>query len=106
MIKIVFVEHSGTRHDVEAKRGDSLMQAALDHGVPDILGDCGGCCSCATCHAYIDPAWAERLPPRSEDEAMMLEGALEPRDTSRLACQVSVSEALDGMVVHLPARQI
>lgn len=105
MPAIVFVESTGTHHVVEAAPGESLMQAATSNMVPGILADCGGSCTCATCHAYIDAPWAERLPPPSADEALMLDGALHPRPTSRLTCQVQMSPGLDGIVVHLPVSQ-
>ena len=73
MVKIRFIEHDGTEHLVEGEVGNSLMQTARDNLVHGIIGDCGGNCSCATCHGYVDPAWFDRLPPRSEDESVMLD---------------------------------
>lgn len=105
MTRIVFIEHDGNEHHIEAEDGQTLMQVAVDNLVPGIVGDCGGSCSCATCHAYIGNEWLTYLPPRGEDENMMLEGVLEPRDNSRLACQVNICAELDGMVVELPERQ-
>lgn len=105
MAKIVFVDHLGKHYVTEAAVGRSLMQVALDHAVPGILGDCGGACSCATCHAYIDLSWADQLPPKSETETFMLEAALDERPTSRLCCQIKVQTELDGLVVELPAEQ-
>jgi 2Fe-2S ferredoxin len=106
MPKVVFIDPAGVRHDVEAPAGKNLMQVALDHSVPGILGDCGGACSCATCHGYVDPAWAGRLPGRSETEVFMLEGVPEPRETSRLCCQLRASAELDGIVIQLPQEQV
>lgn len=103
---VTFIEPNGTSHRIEAPNQRSLMQIAMDNGVTGILGDCGGSCSCATCHGYIDPSWASRLPPISETEAFMLEGVPEPRDTSRLCCQLRMGPELDGIVVHLPAEQV
>ncbi|MBV8063186.1 MAG: 2Fe-2S iron-sulfur cluster binding domain-containing protein [Nevskia sp.] len=105
MTRLVYIEHNGTEHVVEAQDGKSVMQNALDQLVPGIVGDCGGCCTCATCHGYVDPAWAERLPPKSEDENMMLEGALAVQPNSRLTCQIVVAPQLDGLVVRLPESQ-
>ena len=105
MPAIHFIEHGGTRHDVEGTEGASVMRAALDNGVPGIVGDCGGFLSCATCHAYVDDAWFARLPPRSEEEAIMVECAIDVRPTSRLACQINMTAELDGLIVHLPAMQ-
>lgn len=105
MPKIVFIEANGTQHVVEGKTGESLMLAATGHLVPGILADCGGCCSCATCHAYIEAPWNSRIPPPSADESAMLDGALHIRSSSRLCCQVQMSEALDGIVVQIPESQ-
>ena len=106
MPKVVFIDPTGTRHDVEAPAGKNLMQVALDNSVPGILGDCGGACSCATCHGYVDPSWTDRLPPRSETEVFMLEGVPEPRGSSRLCCQLRASAELDGIVIELPDEQV
>lgn len=105
MPKIVFIEANGKQHVVEGRTGESLMLAATSHMVPGILADCGGCCSCATCHAYIEPPWSALIPPPSSDESCMLDGALHTRETSRLTCQVQMSPALDGIVVQLPETQ-
>jgi len=78
---------------------------ALDNAVPGILGDCGGSCSCATCHAYVDAHWADKLPAISETETFMLEGVPDPRENSRLCCQIKMQVALDGIVVQLPEVQ-
>ncbi len=104
---ITFIQHDGAEHPIEATEGSSLMQAAVDQSVPGILGDCGGNCACATCHAYIEPSWQPRLEAASADESMMLSCAAEPpRDNSRLLCQIVVNDQLDGMVVHLPENQL
>ena len=105
MPEVTYIEHGGAVHTVEARLDRSLMQTALDHGVPGILGDCGGTCSCATCHAYVDAAWLDKLEPKSETEIFMLEGVPEPRPESRLCCQIRMSEALGGIVLRLPEEQ-
>ena len=102
MTKIVFIEHNGTEHVVEADVGRSLMQAAVDNLVPGIVADCGGSCSCATCHRFIGEPW---LPAPQADEKSLLEGLLETHDNSRLTCQISITPALDGLVVRLPKSQ-
>ena len=102
MPKIIFIEPNGRQHVVEAAVGKPLMQVAVDNLLPGIAGDCGGCCSCATCHAYVDDAWADKLPPKQEDEVMMLEGVLDLKPNSRLTCQFEVKPELDGLVLHLP----
>ena len=105
MPKIVFIEASGKEHVVEARAGESVMLAATGNLVPGILADCGGSCTCATCHAYLDERWAGKAPPVGEDEAMMLDGALDVRPNSRLTCQVNVTDELDGAIFRLPASQ-
>lgn len=105
MTRIKYVEFNGAEHIVEAEDGKSVMQTAVDSMLPGILGDCGGSCSCATCHVYVDPAWAGKLPPQSADEAMMISGALSAQDNSRLGCQITVQPELDGLVVRLPETQ-
>lgn len=106
MTTITFVEFNGTEHRVEAEDGKSVMKNAIDNSVPGILGDCGGCCTCATCHGYIDPAFLPRLAPKSPDEEAMLDGVLELKDNSRLTCQITVSPVVEGLIVRLPASQI
>ncbi len=102
---ITYVEHNGARHSLTLKPGVSLMQGAISHNVPGIDADRGGACACATCHIFVDAAWADRLGERNAMEASMLEFAEGVRETSRLACQITVSDALDGLVVHLPEAQ-
>ena len=102
---VTYIEHNGGEHRVQAQVGRNFMQIALDNGIAGILGDCGGSCSCGTCHGYVDAQWAGKLPPISETEAFMLEGVPEPRPTSRLCCQLRMQPELDGIVVHLPEEQ-
>ncbi len=106
MPKAVFIDHAGAAFEVDAPLNKSLMQVALDNGVPGILGDCGGSCSCATCHGYVDERWASQLPPQSETEIFMLEGVPERHENSRLCCQIRMTPELDGIVVRLPAEQV
>jgi 2Fe-2S ferredoxin len=105
MPSVTFVEHTGQVHTVDAPLARSLMQIAIDSGVPGVLGDCGGACSCATCHGYIDARWSPELPPVSESESFMLDAAIDRRGDSRLCCQIRMTAALDGLVVRLPAEQ-
>jgi ferredoxin, 2Fe-2S len=106
MPKVTFIEHSGVEHQVEGEAGKSLMQIAVDNGVPGILADCGGSATCGTCHCYIDPQWSLRVPKAGLDESVVLEGLLDTRATSRLTCQVVLTPELDGIVVSLPASQL
>lgn len=106
MVQITFVEHDGNRHVVEAAAGMTLMEAARDDDVRGILAECGGACSCSTCHVYVAPEWVERLPAISALEQDMLDFAHEPDPArSRLSCQIKLTEALDGLLVDLPERQ-
>lgn len=105
MPKITFVEPSGESVVVDAEAGSSIMQTAQNNGINGILGDCGGACSCATCHCYIPESHSDRFPPPGEVELAMLEMAIDLRESSRLSCQLEVTDALDGLVVTLPQSQ-
>jgi ferredoxin, 2Fe-2S len=107
MPDITYIEADGTRHQVSVADGESVMHGAVYNDIPGIVGECGGGLACATCHCYVDDAWAGRVGgPASRDEADMLESAVaEIRPTSRLSCQIMVSDALDGLIVHLPTAQ-
>ncbi len=105
MPKITYMEQDGTRHDVEAKVGETVMEAAVRNQVPGIEADCGGACACATCHVYVDEAWTGTTGNPSEMEEDMLDFAYEVRQNSRLSCQLRVSEEFDGLVVTTPERQ-
>lgn len=105
MPTVTFVLKDGSHRHVQAAIGTSVMKAALDNGVVGIEAECGGCLTCATCHAYVDPEWFDRLPARSPDEEVMVECAIDVRPTSRLTCQITLTDALDGIVVHVPQSQ-
>jgi 2Fe-2S ferredoxin len=101
MPKMIFVEPDGTRREVDAPVGLSVLEVAHKHGV-DIEGACEGSLACSTCHVIVDPAWIGKLTPPTEDEEDMLDLAFGLEETSRLGCQIVISEALDGLVVRLP----
>jgi 2Fe-2S ferredoxin len=103
--KIIFIEHSGERHAVHASHGISLMEAAVNEGVPGIGGDCGGACACGTCRVHIEQDWIHKVGTASEVEEAILECASDPAENSRLSCQIEVVPELDGLVVRLPASQ-
>ena len=105
MTDIVIIEHNGTEHKVKADIGQSVMQVAQEHMIPGILADCGGNCSCATCHVYVDAAWQSRVPPPSQNETEMIECALHVTAQSRLSCQVKIVPELDGLIVRMPESQ-
>lgn len=106
MTHITFIEHDGTVRAVHAEPGTTLMQAGRDQGVAGILGECGGCLTCGTCHGYVDAAWLSRLPQPSEDEMLTLSGLLHVEQNSRLTCQIVATPELDGLVLRLPASQM
>ena len=107
MPKITYIEHNGTRHEADVALGMTVMEGARDNGIPGIDADCGGACACSTCHVYVSPEWVDRLPPRDPMEEDMLDFAYEPDpERSCLTCQLKVTEALDGLVVQMPERQI
>lgn len=105
MAKITYIEFDGTEHVVDVKSGLSVMEGAVKNNIPGIDADCGGACACATCHVYVEPDWLDRTGERSDMEQSMLSFAAVTQDNSRLSCQVSVSDALDGLVVRLPDGQ-
>lgn len=106
MTKVTFIEYNGTEHVVEAENGLSLMKAAVNNLVPGIDADCGGECSCATCHVYVDAAWIGKVGLPQGQEATMLDLAPERGETSRLSCQIKVSDAIEGIVVRIPQFQM
>ena len=105
MPKITFRTHDGEENIVDAKIGQSVMEAAVGNGVPGIDADCGGACACATCHVYADPAHSGTLPAPADTESSMLEFADNVRPNSRLSCQIEVTEKLDGLVFETPPSQ-
>ena len=105
MAKVTYVEHDGTEHTIEVKNGMSVMEGAIKNNVPGIDADCGGACACATCHVYVDEAWREKAGKASAMEESMLDFAEAVEPNSRLSCQIRVSDALDGLIVRLPANQ-
>ena len=106
MIRILFIQPDGREQAVQARPGQSVMQAAIGAMVPGITADCGGACTCATCHGYVDEAWVARVPPASADEAEMIDaGCLDVLPSSRLTCQIKVDEQLDGLVIRIPPAQ-
>jgi 2Fe-2S ferredoxin len=105
MAKITYVEHSGATHTVDVKTGLSVMEGAVKNNIPGIDADCGGACACATCHVYVDEAWLSKTGEKSAMEESMLDFAENVEPNSRLSCQISVSDALDGLTVRMPESQ-
>lgn len=107
MPTITYVDSRGASQAIAVENGDNVMHGAVYNGVEGIIGECGGGLACATCHCYVDDAWTNAVGgPSSQDEIDMLEStASEVRPTSRLACQITVSDEMDGLIIHLPERQ-
>jgi 2Fe-2S ferredoxin len=105
MTKITFIDPNGTSHETDASNGATVMETAIMNGVPGIIAECGGACTCATCHVYVDEAWTDVVGGPSVMEEDMLDFAWEVKPNSRLSCQIKVRDELDGLVLHVPARQ-
>lgn len=106
MAKAIYISHDGTRHELDVAEGVSLMQAAVSNGIYDIVGDCGGSASCATCHVYVNEAFQDKVAAPSTREVEMLEcAAAEVKTNSRLCCQIVMSQDLDGIMVDIPETQ-
>ena len=105
MPKIVFVRPNGSKVEIDAADGDSIMSTAVDNDIDEIVGECGGAAACGTCHCYVDKAWRQRTKPPEDAESAMLECVISPNDDSRLSCQIEMSDELDGIVIHLPESQ-
>jgi 2Fe-2S ferredoxin len=103
MTKVTVISRNGEGREIEAENGLSLMEVIRDNGFDELLALCGGCCSCATCHVHIDPAFSDRLPKMTADEDDLLDSTDHRNETSRLSCQIPVSDALDGMIVTIAA---
>ena len=105
MPKITYITHTGESFDVDAETGSTVMEAALKNSVPGIDAECGGACACATCHVYVDDAWFAKTGAAEAMEEDMLDFAHEIKPSSRLSCQIRVSDELDGLIIRLPETQ-
>lgn len=105
MTTIIYVEHSGKEHTIDVENGKTVMQGAVESFVDGIIGECGGCCSCATCHVIVSDKWFEKVGGPNETEIGMLEAVPEPQLTSRLSCQIKVTDELEGLIVQMPEEQ-
>ena len=106
MAKIIYTEHNGKEHIVEVQNGLTVMEGAVQNDIPGIDADCGGSMSCATCHVYVKEDWYDKLPKNEMGEDDMLDQAYEPNSSSRLSCQIMVSDELDGLSVYMPEKQV
>ena len=105
MPKITYIEHNGKSHTLEVANGLTVMEGAVQNDIPGIDADCGGSCACATCHVYVEKKWFDKLPNKESAEEDMLDMAYEPKKFSRLSCQITVEDNLDGLVVKMPSKQ-
>src|ERR1700733_12257449 len=105
MAKITYIEHNGTAHTIDVKPGLSVMEGAVKNNLPGIDADCGGACACATCHVFVDEAWTAKTGTASAMEGSMPDFAQERKPTSRLSCQIKVTDELDGLIVRMPESQ-
>ena len=105
MPKITYIAFDGAETPVDANEGLSVMQAAVNNGVVGIVAECGGACSCATCHVHVEQGWFDKLPEAQAMEKEMLDFVMSPQPTSRLSCQIKITADLDGLVVHTPESQ-
>ena len=105
MPKIKCIEHNGKSHTLEVANGLTVMEGAIQNNIPGIDADCGGSCACATCHVYVDEKWFDKLEKKEVAEEDMLDMAFEPSKFSRLTCQITATDDLDGLVVKMPSKQ-
>jgi len=106
MPKAIFIDsNTEAQYEVDVEIGQSLMEAAVDNMIDGIIGECGGVCSCATCHVYVNPEWEAKIPEADDMEEAMLDMAKEPQHNSRLSCQIEMTEELDGITVVMPKSQ-
>ena len=106
MTKITYIEHNGKEHTVDVKNGLTVMEGAVQNDIPGIDADCGGSMACATCHVYVKDDWYNKLDEKSEGEDDMIDQAYDPKKNSRLSCQITVSDKIEGLIVHLPEKQV
>ena len=105
MAKIKYIEHNGKEHEIDVSNGLSVMEGAVQNGITGIDADCGGSMACATCHVYVKEEWFNKLPKKEDGEEDMIDMAYEPNKLSRLSCQLTVTDELDGLIVDLPEKQ-
>ena len=105
MAKITFKTHDDKIYTVEVQKGLTVMEGAVQNDVPGIDADCGGGMACATCHVYVKEDWLDKLPSKEDGEEDMLDMAFEPKNNSRLSCQITVTDELDGLEVNIPSKQ-
>ena len=105
MAKITYIDFQGNSKSIEVENGLTVMEGAIQNNIQGIDADCGGSMACATCHVYVNQEWLDKLPPKEDGEEDMLDMAFEPKQNSRLSCQLIVSDELDGLIVNIPSKQ-
>ena len=105
MAKITYITHDNKNHTIEVQNGLTVMEGAVQNDIPGIDADCGGGMACATCHVYVNEDWFDKLAQKEDGEEDMLDMAFEPKKNSRLSCQITVSDELDGLTVNIPSKQ-
>ncbi len=105
MPKINYKDNQGNCKTIEVENGLSVMEGAIQNDIPGIDADCGGGMACATCHVYVKDEWFNKIPKKEDGEEDMLDMAFEPKKNSRLSCQITVSDELDGLIVNIPSKQ-
>ena len=105
MAKIIYNTHDNQTHTIDIQNGLTVMEGAVQNDIPGIDADCGGGMACATCHVYVKEEWFDKLPKKEDGEEDMLDMAFEPNQFSRLSCQITVTDELDGLVVKMPSKQ-
>ena len=105
MAKITYNTHDNKTHTIDVQNGLTVMEGAVQNDIPGIDADCGGGMACATCHVYVKEEWFDKLSKKEDGEEDMLDMAFEPNKFSRLSCQLTVSDELDGLVVKIPSKQ-
>ena len=105
MSKVTYIENDGKSHTIDVQNGLTVMEGAIQNNITGIDADCGGSMACATCHVYVKEEWFDKLPKKEDGEEDMLDMAFEPNKFSRLSCQITVTDDLDGLIVKLPSKQ-
>ena len=106
MTKITYIENNGKEHTVDVQNGLTVMEGAVQNDIPGIDADCGGSMACATCHVYVKDDWYDKLDEKSEGEDDRIDQEHDPKKNSRLSCQITVSDKIEGLIVHLPEKQV
>ena len=106
MSKITYIDTNGNKETIEVENGLSVMEGAIQNKIPGIDADCGGSMSCATCHVYVKEEWFDKIEKKLDGEEDMLDQAYEPKKNSRLSCQITVSDEIDGLIVNMPEKQV